>query len=77
MVMCPCGSLTTPAQSRRNGSVLRWQHCGSCGRCGNFELRIGVNRVAKNEVARRVFRDTAALEWIHGRVNGQGQQGSD
>lgn len=70
MLMCPCGNMTSAAQARSAGAVLRWQQCGSCGRCGSFELRVDGVQVARGRVARRVFADAAALERVRKRVSG-------
>lgn len=61
MMACPCGGLTVKDQARRRSALLRWERCGSCGRCGRYRLRVAGRIAAHGEVARRAFGDDAVV----------------
>lgn len=58
---CPCGGHTVTAKSKSGAVTLRYERCGSCGRCGRFELCVSDRRFACGEVARRAFQDDQLL----------------
>lgn len=58
---CPCGGFTLSAKSKNGAATLRYERCGSCGRCGQFELRVSDRRFASGEVARRAYQDDRLL----------------
>lgn len=56
-MICPCGGRTLTASARDGSMVLRWERCGSCTRCWDFELEGRGAIAAKGELARAAFRD--------------------
>lgn len=57
MTGCKCGGFTVSAQSKRGKVKLTWQECGSCGRAGDFVLKVAGEIVELGEKARRGYND--------------------
>lgn len=64
MMACPCGGLTVKDGAKRRGVSLRWERCGSCGRCGKFRLQAGGQVISRGEVARRSFADDSVMALV-------------
>lgn len=60
MIGCKCGGFTVSAQGKRGTVKLAWQECGSCGRAGDFVLKVDGEIVAHGQEARREYRDMEA-----------------
>ena len=56
MIGCPCGGFTVSASERNPGLVLKYERCGSCGRCGRWRLHQDGTLVTEGEQARRELR---------------------
>lgn len=59
-MMCPCGNATSPRKEVSGVASLKYERCGACGRCGQFDLHVGGDVVAQGEPARSLFRDYQA-----------------
>lgn len=55
MIGCKCGGFTVSVQSKRSNTMLTWQECGSCGRAGDFVLKVDGEIVERGEKARRGY----------------------
>lgn len=65
---CACGGFARKESSERDGFVLSWLYCGSCGRCDRFKLKAAGVRLADGEVARRLFHDDAMTDLLRARA---------
>ncbi len=54
MMGCECGGFTARAKEVRGGAVLRYERCGTCGRCGRWVLAVH-GRVVRGVPARLEF----------------------
>lgn len=55
-MICRCGGTGMAYREKYGNALLRWKQCGSCDRCGYFELTIAGLRVETGEAARLAYR---------------------
>lgn len=67
-VCCPCGGFTVARIAKEKGAILNYEECGSCGRCGEYKLRIAGELITKGQTARRAIQDANAIEAVRKRV---------
>ena len=56
-ICCPCGGFTVARTAKDGEAVLRFEECGSCGRAGDFVLRVDGEIVERGQQARRDYND--------------------
>ena len=55
MIACSCGGFTVGRQAKCGAHVLKWEACGSCGRCDAWRLHSEGGLLAHGQDARRRF----------------------
>lgn len=71
MTVCACGGQTVKDRARDEGVELLWERCGSCGRCDFFRMKAARRVIARGQVARRSFNDSAVVDRIKHRLRRQ------